>query len=89
MADVDHVETDAFTFTDSGGGASVTPSDQTARDVFRVSERELVQDTATLPLLARPLYALIESNPRTAAVIDYAETVAPSEWRETGLEVNL
>ena len=89
MPDVDHTETDSFTFTESGGAASVTPSDQTARDIFRFTERELVLVGSARPALSRPLYGLIELNETTATIVDYQDVLSSAEWRETGVEVDI
>ena len=90
MPDVDHVQTDSFAATETPGG--VTPfasTDKTSSDRFRFSELESVQDTAVIPLLARPTYALVEPHHRTATIIDYSETIEDADWRETGIDVDI
>lgn len=98
-------DSDSFAVTDAisvlGVGASdsatVTESagvsfDRSARGIgesLRVTETELVSVANVDPLLARPLYALIEQNPLTATVIDYLDVVPDDEWRESGIDIDI
>lgn len=87
--DLERDATDAFTGTDSPGFVvdDQVDAQKAGRDTFRVSES--VDLHAGTQQLALPLYALVEQHHTTATIIDYQEVVADSEWRETGLELDI
>lgn len=78
---------DTFTFADNQGLA-LDQSDQSSGDGFRLTESASLSKNGAL-LLERPLYALIESNVRTAQILDYWEAHPDDETRETGIDVDL
>lgn len=88
MANEDHVDTDTLTVADPGSAAIVTPDKLDSEAMFRVTESASLSKNGAI-LLERPLYALIESNVRTAQVLDYWEAVPDNLTRETGIDVDL
>lgn len=88
-ADIGLESSDSFTFTETAGTAIERSGGRAIADLFRVTETELVAVSGTDPLLARPLYALIETPPLTATIIDYLEQVADSDWRESGIDIDI
>ena len=90
MADVDLTQSDTLTFTETPGGVATSVStDRTAADRFRLTEAQQVAVSGVDPLLARPLYALIETPPLTATIIDYLEQIEDSDWRESGIDIDI
>ena len=97
--------TDSFTFTEGGAdvgfsssdtitasevwGLAIDRSGRSIADQIRATETELVAVSGVDPLLARPLYALIETPPLAATIIDYLETVPDSDWRESGIDIDI
>ncbi len=79
---------DTATASDASGVAA-TQSAISVSDMFRATEEERVIVSGTDPLLARPLYALIETPPHTATIIDYLEQIEDSDWRESGIDIDI
>ena len=88
-ADIGLESSDSFTFTETAGTAIERSGGRAIADMFRVTESELVAVSGTDPLLARPLYALIETPPLTATIIDYLEQIEDSDWRESGIDIDI
>jgi hypothetical protein len=98
-------DSDSATFTEGGDNLDIGASDSIAAsevwglavdrggraiaDRFRVTETESVTVDGVDPLLARPLYALIETPPLTATIIDYLEQIEDSDWRESGIDIDI
>jgi len=88
-ADIGLESSDSVTFTETAGTALERSGGRSIADLFRVTETEQVAVSGTDPLLARPLYALIETPPLTATIIDYLEQIADSDWRESGIDIDI
>lgn len=88
MADQDFSQSEEYAFTEVGG-ADTDRSTRTASDTFRFTEQFIHRTDTNDPLLARPLYALIETAPRTADIVDYLELIPDDEWRETGIDIDI
>ena len=88
-ADIGFESSDSVTFTETAGTALERSGGRSIADLFRVTETELVAVSGVDPLLARPLYALIETPPLTATIIDYLEQIADSDWRESGIDIDI
>ena len=88
MALVEVSSSDTITASDASGVAA-TQSAISVSDAVRVTEDERVTVSGVDPLLARPLYALIETPPLTATIIDYLEIVPDDEWRESGIDIDI
>lgn len=98
-------QSDSITFTEGGDDLDIGASDSIAAsevwglavdrsgraiaDRFRVTETESVTVDGVDPPLARPLYALIETPPLTATIIDYLEQIEDSDWRESGIDIDI
>ena len=81
--------TESFAATDVAGVSLSRSGGRSIADLFRATETERVIVVGVDPLLARPLYALIETPPLTATIIDYLEQIEDSDWRESGIDIDI
>lgn len=88
-ADVGLNSADTVALAEAWGIAIERAGGRLIADIARATETELVTVSGVDPLLARPLYALIETPPLTATIIDYLETVPDSDWRESGVDIDI
>jgi hypothetical protein len=95
MADVDLTQSDTLTFTETPDRGRRSPRRMSADRVRRRGQvpcsprPKPVTVRGVDPLLARPLYALIETPPLTATIIDYLEQIEDSDWRESGIDIDI
>jgi len=88
-ADVGLNSADTVALAEAWGIAIERAGGRLIADIARATETELVTVAGVDPLLARPLYALIETPPLTATIIDYLENVPDSAWRESGVDIDI
>jgi len=88
-ADVGLNSADTVALAEAWGIAIERSGGRLIADIARVTETELVTVSGVDPLLARPLYALIETPPLTATIIDYLENVPDSAWSESGVDIDI
>jgi len=88
-ADVGLNSADTVALAEAWGIAIERSGGRLIADIARATETELVTVAGVDPLLARPLYALIETPPLTATIIDYLENIPDSAWRESGVDIDI
>ena len=88
-ADVGLNSADTVALAEAWGIAIERAGGRLIADIARATETELVTVSGVDPLLARPLYALIETPPLTATIIDYLEDIPDSAWRESGVDIDI
>lgn len=88
-ADIGFSSADTVALAEAWGIAIERAGGRLIADIARATETELVTVAGVDPLLARPLYALIETPPLTATIIDYLENIPDSAWRESGVDIDI
>lgn len=88
-ADVGLNSADTVALAEAWGIAIERAGGRLIADLARATETESVTVAGVDPLLARPLYALIETPPLTATIIDYLENIPDSAWRESGVDIDI